>query len=530
MLKLKYILYFLLIILFIEFLLISVKINENFNNYENDIYFEHQEIIIARYNEDLSWIDESPFNRHPIIIYNKGDEINIKNENIKKIVNLPNIGRETHTFLYHIIENYDNLSDVTIFLVGSIKLSNKYERSIKMIETVEKTNKTYLSCLVHDKEEIKKEYNFKLDSYRISDENNLKKNNNDKLEPSSIRPFGKWFDAVFVNEEKNNCFVFNSILSVSRKNILQKPKSYYENILNQVNTGENLETVHYVERSWYAIFYPYDDANFNDNKLTENVETLNKTIWILYFQGWENAPFLQKEVAKSWERHNPDWKIQYLDINNLKNFINDIDYIYNTNKNISYQAKSDIVRLSLLKNHGGVWVDSTFLCMESLNNWVYKCIKPSGFWMYHGNGAGMNIKDGPCSWFMISVKGSYIITKWKESCDNFWKINNMTENYFWMDELFKKLFENDNKFKNSWNNVPYISAEEFGSSHSLLNKVFENDDKLKNKFKESSPYGLKFWKGDSKTLEFCELDKNCLNSNGYYALQLSKNNVNPLTV
>jgi len=517
MLELKYILYFLLIILFIRTLFIIFRINENFNNYENNIFFKDQEIIISRYNEDLSWIDESPFNRHPIIIYNKGDEINIKNKKIKKIVNLPNVGRETHTFLYHIIENYDNLSEVTIFLMGSVKLPNKYQRSIKMIETVEKTNNTYLSCVENDIGEIKKASNFTIDNYQSSNENNREKSNS-KVEPSNIRPFGKWFNAVFTDNEKNECFVYNSILSVSKKNILQKPKSYYKKLLNQVNTSENPEAGHYIERSWYAIFYPYDDGNFNNM-------VLNKTIWLLWFQGWENAPFLQKEVAKSWERHNPDWKIQYLDMNNLKNFINDIDYIYDKNKNISDQAKSDIVRLSLLKNHGGVWADSTFLCMRPLNSWVYKSIKPSGFWMYHGKGAGMDIQYGPCSWFIISVKESYIITKWKESCDNFWKINNMTENYFWMDELFKILFENDDEFKDSWNKVPYISAEEFGSSHSLSNKVFENDDKLKNKFKESSPYGLKFWKDNSKTLEFCELDKNCLNSNGYYALQLSKNNL-----
>ena len=396
--------------------------------------------------------------------------------------------------------------------MGSVKLHHKYQRSVNMVETVEKTNKTFLSCV-----ENKNLNDFTIDDWPATNENNRVKSNS-KIEPSSIRPFGKWFDTIFINNEKNECLAMNSILSISRNNILQKPKSYYEKILNQVNTHDNPETVHYIERSWYAIFYPYDDGNFNNM-------VLNKTIWLLWFQGWESAPFLQREVAKSWEKYNPDWKIQYLDMNNLKNFANDIDYIYDTNKSISMQAKSDIVRLSLLKNHGGVWADSTFLCMQPLNNWVYNSIKPSGFWMYHGNGAGMDIQHGPCIWFMISVKESYIITKWKESCDHFWKSNSMTHNYFLTDHLFKELFEKDEEFKNSWNNVHYLSAEDFGSSHSLVGKVFGNDDTLKNKWKESPPYGLKFWKDNSKTLEFCDLDPNCLNSNGYYALQLSKNKI-----
>jgi len=247
---------------------------------------------------------------------------------------------------------------------------------------------------------------------------------------------------------------------------------------------------------------------------------MNKKIWLLWFQGWNNAPFLQKIVAKSWEIHNPGWKIEYLDMNNLKDYINDIDYIYDQTKNISYQAKSDIIRLSLLKNHGGVWADSTFLCLQPLDNWVEDAIKPSGFWMYHGGGGGMDVKNGPASWFILSLKESYIIKKWKEACDNYWNTNNFTNNYFWMDELFKILYETDEEFKNNWNNVPYLNCEEDGSSHTLSKYgVFENNEYIKNLLKTSPPYGLKFWNHTNEKLETCFNDANCMNSNGYYALQ-----------
>ena len=32
---------------------------------------------------------------------------------IKNIINLDNVGRESHTYLYHVINNYNNLSDIT---------------------------------------------------------------------------------------------------------------------------------------------------------------------------------------------------------------------------------------------------------------------------------------------------------------------------------------------------------------------------------------------------------------------------------
>jgi len=148
---------------------------------------------------------------------------------------------------------------------------------------------------------------------------------------------------------------------------------------------------------------------------------LNKTIWLLWLQGWDNAPWLQKQVALSWEINNPDWKIEYVTYDNLKKYINDIGYIYNKYRNISKQALSDIIRLSLLKNYGGVWADSTMLCMKPLNEWVFEKVQPAGLWMYHGSGSGMTKETGPASWFIISEKNGLMISKWKEKCDNYWK-------------------------------------------------------------------------------------------------------------
>jgi hypothetical protein len=69
------------------------------------------EIVIARYNEDLSWTKKLP-NSIKITIYNKGNDIDYP------CIKLPNVGRESHTYLYHIIENYNNLADQTIFCQG----------------------------------------------------------------------------------------------------------------------------------------------------------------------------------------------------------------------------------------------------------------------------------------------------------------------------------------------------------------------------------------------------------------------------
>jgi hypothetical protein len=55
---------------------------------------------------------------------------------------LDNIGKEGHTYLHHIINNYNNLANVTIFIPGSIDMPHKKPIIEKIINNVEKTNNT----------------------------------------------------------------------------------------------------------------------------------------------------------------------------------------------------------------------------------------------------------------------------------------------------------------------------------------------------------------------------------------------------
>jgi hypothetical protein len=74
------------------------------------------EVVIARFNEDVSW------SRHfdNVIVYNKGQQLEDNEQQISRTqqVQLPNVGRETQTYLHHIVTRYDNLEDVTLFTQG----------------------------------------------------------------------------------------------------------------------------------------------------------------------------------------------------------------------------------------------------------------------------------------------------------------------------------------------------------------------------------------------------------------------------
>jgi hypothetical protein len=70
-----------------------------------------KEVVVAYYRENIEWLGN--VKDYKITIYNKSPF------NIPNTIKLKNVGREMHTYFYHIIENYDNLSDVTFFTQGN---------------------------------------------------------------------------------------------------------------------------------------------------------------------------------------------------------------------------------------------------------------------------------------------------------------------------------------------------------------------------------------------------------------------------
>jgi hypothetical protein len=246
---------------------------------------------------------------------------------------------------------------------------------------------------------------------------------------------------------------------------------------------------------------------------------LPKNIFLLWLQGWDNAKWLNKQVAESWKINNPDWTIHYIDFENLKDYVSDIDYIYDTTKDISPQAKSDIIRLSLLKNHGGIWADATLMCMQPLDHWVFEAVEPSGFWMYRGNGGS----GGISCWFIVSQKDNYVINKWKEEADNYWLSSERVSTNYWLDLWFSTIFNNNDKVRELWLKVKSIYCEDKGQAHTMAHHFMWQDQYyIKDLFYDQPPYVLKFWLNAWEEHFPDPTTEKCKKSNGYYAIECSK--------
>ena len=160
-------------------------------------------IVIARYNENVEWSKQ--FSN--VIIYNKGTSLKGDYNEIL----LKNVGREGHTYYKHIYDNYENLSDYTIFLQA-----NPFPHSPNIISDLNKyINNTELNI---DFEFLSKEI----------------LNSNLSGCPRHLGlPLINTYEKLFNEKKEHMAFEFGAGAQfiVSKKKILQNPKKFYLKII-----------------------------------------------------------------------------------------------------------------------------------------------------------------------------------------------------------------------------------------------------------------------------------------------------------
>jgi hypothetical protein len=205
-------------------------------------------VIIAYYNENIDWISKINTNYSEVYLYNKSGKILNINPNIN-VIELPNIGRESHTYLYHIINNYSNLPNECIFLQG-----NPFDHSIPEQELFKIINNTGNSTekfifltkfklfLEKNQDLTFKEHGF-LYSYWQNKHN---------LSSCIVKIYNELYPNFI-----STLFGPGALFLVNKENIYKNSLEFYKKCLNILLNSENLTDPpegHAFERLWYYIF------------------------------------------------------------------------------------------------------------------------------------------------------------------------------------------------------------------------------------------------------------------------------------
>ncbi len=107
-----------------------------------------------------------------------------------------------------------------------------------------------------------------------------------------------------------------------------------------------------------------------DRPLLESNLCIRDCIWICWWQGLDKAPELVKKCVESIQKNAGDHEVIIITEDNYKEYVNIPKWVEDK-KNagiISRTHYSDILRLSLLAEHGGMWLDATFFCVKPTIN------------------------------------------------------------------------------------------------------------------------------------------------------------------
>jgi len=92
------------------------------------------------------------------------------------------------------------------------------------------------------------------------------------------------------------------------------------------------------------------------------------TIWA-YWDG--DVPPLVQKCIQSWKKHNPTYEIIVLNKGSLSKYLPKVDFAKMKHVNDSVQRFSDFVRVHVLAEHGGMWIDASTICQAPLD-WIQK--------------------------------------------------------------------------------------------------------------------------------------------------------------
>lgn len=271
------------------------------------------------------------------------------------------------------------------------------------------------------------------------------------------------------------------------------------------------------------LFISKESFKFNDYE---------KVIWTYWDQGINNLPYFNQECIKSWKKFNPKFKVILLDRYNLFKYLNYQDLP----ENWSYfppQLKSDFVRIALLDNYGGVWMDSSIICIKPLNKLFTFDKSLEGFALQgFSRNNDLSVFE---NWFISARKGSYIIKKWREEFTKVYKDKkkftelsnrdfegidfqniNHYNFYLGMHLIFQKCLQTDPLFRNLYKlDTNIYSAEsnaflhymKFGWENKGINKFLDEIPKFFRELENKETPILKFTGGWNNIFKTFSIEK-----------------------
>lgn len=200
----------------------------------------------------------------------------------------------------------------------------------------------------------------------------------------------------------------------------------------------------------------------------------NAPVWVFWMQGYESAPAIVKKCIDSIKLSTAH-PVHILTSENISDYYSFPDYINEKYASgvITHAQFSDILRMTLLAEYGGLWIDATIFIPNQIPESVFQCefftckreIKASGYvseyrWTSFLNGC---------------QKGCVIQKAAKDLFFEYWKNNNYLIDYLLVDYVLLLIYRNIPRAKEIIDNLPYNNPQ-IEELQNRMNQIYDEQD------------------------------------------------------
>lgn len=165
-------------------------------------------------------------------------------------------------------------------------------------------------------------------------------------------------------------------------------------------------------------------------------------IWVCWWSGEETAPALVKKCIKSIRKNAGSHPVNLITRENYPQYLNIPDFMLENveKKTMGFAHLADYIRVKLLAQHGGLWLDATMFCSAPVpdncfSESFFTCkgpVRPSGY-----------LSDYRWVTFCLGGwKGNVVFRYLSDAFACYWEKNGYAIDYLFFDHIIMLAYEN----------------------------------------------------------------------------------------
>ena len=214
----------------------------------------------------------------------------------------------------------------------------------------------------------------------------------------------------------------------------EKLKAAFDRKINRITR--------YLEKEFQPIYGKYASLDYT------STGAIPRIIWIMWWQGEESIPPISQACLNSIKKYANDYVVKIITKENYRDYIYLDDVIGYLDQTKFRKARmilpylSDIIRMRLLKEYGGIWIDSTVLVT---NDSIFKLLdSQTGFFTlktncFVDNNLASTPRRGEFSEFFLASVQNNPFFSFVDECLTFHANNHMSSWDYLMNEYIIRI-------------------------------------------------------------------------------------------